>query len=853
MAEQESISMEVTKRSLLFWAFRGNLRLQLLLLALIAVLVVARVVPLEMQKRIVNEAIFLRRFDDLLLYCGIYLLAVTITGGTKLWINFLQATIGERALLAMRRTLYRHILSLPLHFFRSTQPGMVVSSLMTELASAGSFAGMALAVPVANVLTLLAFAGYLLWLNPQLGLLTLAIYPLVVFLIPYLQKKANRLNKQRVDQSRQVAGQITESITGINEINVHGGYFAEQGKFNRLVERLRSIRLRWMLFRFSIKTVNNYFVSLGPFVVFIFGGYLVMNGRLELGSMVAFLSAQEKLYDPWKELIEYYQSYQDASIRYRRTMQTFDRRPEVPLDDWQQAPLAIKGRLILRDVGYRTAEGKELLRRVSFSLEPGQHLALVGFSGSGKSTLVQCVAKMFAYTSGSIQLDGREVKALSKAEIIQQLGYISQNPFIFSGSIRENLLYAQRAARHAVAGTPQGEEDPSLDQLILSLQQAGFFVDVVRFGLETRLELSTEAIRARVVAIRNRFRANFGERLAEYIEFYDHQACLHHASILENIIFATSTDPAFATTRLPEDPRFRAFLVAHGLVAPLLHLGLILAKGSVEYHLAKAGKPDGEPSVAPGESTGHEPPTPMKAQELVAYTALLHRLDEAGLDQLAAEDRDCLLRLALAYTPAIHTVCAMPAELEGHILIWRDAWKVWSRRKLPGVFTYLRRDAPIFDQSVLNNILFGRIKSGPRAPQEKISQAIIHLLIEEDCLEDVAAAGMEYPVGNMGDKLSGGQRQKLAIARVLLKEPVLILMDEATSALDNASQTRIQRLIQERWKGRRTVISVVHRLDTIRGYDAIGVLKGGELMEYGGYEELLERKGGLHELVGGHR
>ena len=105
----------------------------------------------------------------------------------------------------------------------------------------------------------------------------------------------------------------------------------KEQKFDRLAERLKKIRIRWSMLRFAIKTANNYFVGLGPFVVFVFGGYLIMHGQLELGAMVAFLSAQEKLFDPWKELIEFYQTYQDASVSYTRTMSSFDVLPEFPV------------------------------------------------------------------------------------------------------------------------------------------------------------------------------------------------------------------------------------------------------------------------------------------------------------------------------------------------------------------------------------------------------------------------------------------------------------------------------------------------------------------------------------------
>ena len=99
--------------------------------------------------------------------------------------------------------------------------------------------------------------------------------------------------------------------------------------------------------------------------------------------------------------------------------------------------------------------------------------------------------------------------------------------------------------------------------------------------------------------------------------------------------------------------------------------------------------------------------------------------------------------------------------------------------------------------------------------QEKINQSIIHLLIEEDLLETIIEIGLKFQVGSKGDRLSGGQRQKLAIARVFLKAPTILIMDEATSALDNKSQARIQNLIETRWKGKNTLISVVHRLDWV--------------------------------------
>jgi ABC-type multidrug transport system fused ATPase/permease subunit len=840
--KQTKVTSPVTEKSLLYWAFGGNLKLQLILLVVIILIVFARIVPLEMQKRIINDSIALQNLKGLILYCTIYIVALTAASGLKLAINAIQAIIGERAMTAMRKALYHHILTLPLSFFRTTQPGTVVSSLMTELSTAGSFAGMAFAVPVTNILTLVSFTGYLIWLNVKLALATLIIYPVIVLIIPLLQKRANKANKKRVDLSRETASQIAESISGIHEIQVHGAYRQEGQKFDRLTERLKKVRIRWSLLRFAIKTVNNYFVGLGPFVIFVFGGYLIMHGELELGAMVAFLSAQEKLFDPWKELIEFYQTYQDASVSYTRTMRCFDTAPEFSIDPDESDTRPLTGCLEVNDLVYDTLEGHRLLNGVTFSLAAGEHLAIVGFSGGGKSTLIQCIGKMFNYTAGSIQLDGQELSTLSKNEIVRNIGYVSQNPFIFTGTLEENLLYAYRAATESTT-PPTGEAvHIDLDRMILVLQQVGLYVDVMRFGLDNQIAANDQDTIEKLIRIRRRFRENFGDKLADYIEFYNRDTYHFNSSVAENIFFGTSIDQEFDSNHLPGSTRFHSFLQAVGLLEPLLALGAELAVqalailadvGSVELFFKNS---------------------PVPADRLDECKAVLTRLKKVSHSSLALpEDQSFLLSLALNYTPAIHTMTRLTQPLKDIILSARKAFPEWAKAISADLFTFYADSRYIPGQSILNNIFFGRIRPTLPHAQDIINQAIMHLLIEEDYLEKIAAIGMAFQVGNMGDRLSGGQRQKLAIARVLLKQPKIILMDEATSALDNKSQARIERLMATRWKGKRTVVAAVHRMDIIGSFDKVAVMKAGKLVEFGTYQELIEQKGILHELVFGRK
>jgi ABC-type multidrug transport system fused ATPase/permease subunit len=169
----------------------------------------------------------------------------------------------------------------------------------------------------------------------------------------------------------------------------------------------------------------------------------------------------------------------------------------------------------------------------------------------------------------------------------------------------------------------------------------------------------------------------------------------------------------------------------------------------------------------------------------------------------------------------------------------------------PAAVSFYHMSNYMHTQSILTNIFYGKLKEESSAVQEKVNTCIHQLLIWEDFLEDIIEMGMQHSVGTKGDNLSGGQRQKLAIARIFLKKPPVMILDEATSGLDNESQARIQNMLETQWKGKSTLIAVVHRLDIIKNYDSVAVMKGGKIIEMGKYDELMDKQGTLFELIAG--
>ncbi|WP_245796729.1 ABC transporter ATP-binding protein/permease [Halodesulfovibrio marinisediminis] len=813
------------------------------MITIIVITVGMRLVPIEMQKRIVSEAIQLKKIDALIYYCMIYISAVFLAGVLKYAINILQSKVGENTLYRIRKHLYDHILTLPMPFFRRTSPGLVVSTLMTELLPMATFAGAAISAPLVNILTFFAFAGYMFYLDPILATISISIYPVEMIVIPILQRKYNKLNRQRTNSLRSTSSIISESTTGIHEIQGNCAFSLEENKFRKAARWLYDLTYRLLIVKFGIKFTNNLFQSLGPFFLFLVGGYLAIEGRFELGALVAFLSAYEKLYDPWKELMEFYQLYQDCVVRYKQVMDYFDLMAEFPSVPVDRDVYKLEGNILIKDLSFTIGTNIRLLDNINMQINAGEHLALVGFSGSGKSTLAGAVSQMLRYTGGSVQVDGHEVSQMSKQDIAENMGIVAQHPFIFDGTIRNNLVYSSEALMRQ-----RGETEPNLpdlDRLIEVVQQVGLFVDVLGFGLRTTLKKDSppELIES-LIRAREQFQQLHGAQLSNDIEFFDPENYLQYASIAENIIFGASRDENITLSNLHKVPQFVAFLKEANLLLQLELLGCLIATRTIELI---RNAPDEQELLQR---------SPVPLEELPAYNRIVEQLHKAqsleeGLVKLDDEDRGALLYLSLNFTLSQHSIASIPEKIFNSISEIRTSFKTYMDNHMPDTFNTYCRESYEHALTIMDNIAYGHIKLDNAGAEDRVQQHMNQLLIIEGVLETILEIGLEHNVGNMGEDLSGGQRQKIALARAFLKQPPIYIFDEATSALDNASQARIQNVMEKMLKGKATILSVVHRLDTLPGYDKVAVLRSGKLVEQGTYTELIEQKGALYELVHG--
>ncbi|MDY0041806.1 MAG: ABC transporter ATP-binding protein/permease, partial [Desulforhabdus sp.] len=809
----------VTQKSLFSWVLERCRGLQLLLIVMILFTVFFRVFPLEMQKRIVNVAIRSRDINALLTYCGLYISAVVTAGILKYVINVVQGYIGQKILYEMRDQLYAHILSLPLSFFRRTSPGLVISSLTSELSGPGDFLGSALAVPIINLLTLIMFVGYMIYLNPLLAVLSFAMYPLEILIIPVLQKRYNKLNQDRINVTRGMSNAIGEAISGMHEIHGNASYPIENRKLDGFGSKLFALRHRMNKNKYMVKFINNFFQSLGPFILFLVGGYLSIRGRLDLGALVAFLSAYEKLYDPWKELMDYYQDFQDSRVRYYQVMNYFDYSPEFQLKpDEAREPYLLKGKIEINDLDFVADGNNRILDRVSLGLQPGEQLGVVGLSGSGKSTLAMVIGQLYSYTRGHVLVDGMELKTLTKLDVSHNMGYVAQHPFIFDDSIKENILYSRKSL--SLSGHDEGL--PSRDEILRVIDEVGLTEDILRFGLNSVLERKVQIVLARkIVGIREEFYRRWGTQLVDDVEFFDVKRFLHYTNIAENISFGYPNRADCELEQLPSNRLFRRFLDEVGLTLPLLDLGQQLAKETVSL------LEDIQDDQFFFEMS------PIARDELEVYSAIVELLSKGGGEHLGRNEQDAILKLALRFTSSRHKMAALPSSLERQIIEARRLFFERFAAEDPGAFIFYHPDDYLYTHSLMDNILFGHLKADRPRATEEIQNHVVNLLHEQHLFAEVMEVGLSFQVGSKGDRLSGGQKQKIALARVLLKQPRILILDEATASLDNRSQTRIQELIKTELKGKSTLIAVVHRLELVKDYDQIIVMKAGKIVEMG--------------------
>ncbi len=862
------------------YVLKHTVKDQVLLLLLTAASLPLVYVTLEIPKRIINEAIGgkgmpytfwgieLDQIQFLLLLCFAYLGLVILNGIFKYVNNVYRGVVGERMLRRLRYELYARILRFPLPHFKHTSQGELIPMVIAETEPLGGFIGEAFALPLYQGGLLLTYLFFIFNQDFLLGIASIMMYPLQMYVIPKLQRKVNDLNRQRVRKVRVLSDRIGETVSGITEIHAHDTSHLARAATSSILGNIFHIRYDVYRRKFFIKFLNNFLDKITPFFFYSVGGYLVIVGNLSLGALVAALAAYKDISDPWKTLLKYYQTKEDARVKYTQVIEQFQPKnmlPESLLDTEAEDVKPFSGRIVSTNLSYSEDGSVKLLDGVSFELEAGVHAIFVGVGSSGKDELAMLLARLLRPTGGRINVDGKNLADLPESVVGRRIAYVGQNAFIFSGSVRDNLIYAlkhrplrtpdydenaksqrQRELQAALAAgnsaddisadwidyaSANVEDDEGLQQRALELiALLDIENEVYQLGLRGTVDAESHpALVNGIVDARHRVRHRLEEpEFSDLVQTFRSDLYNTNMSVAENLLFGSTRDPAFSLEGMATNAQVREVLDDAGLTAELVEIGKRVAETMMELFA------DVDP-----DSELFERFSFIRAEDLPVFKNLLSRIEEQGEKELGADEQVRLLSLSFKLIPSQHRLGLVDERIQSRLLDARRALspKLASMESPVEEFDPEKFNAAI---SIQDNILFGKLNPEQARAQEKIAALTADAIEELGLRSEIVMAGLDYEVGIGGSRLTLVLRQKLAIARCLLKNPDVLIVNQATGALDPAAELQLLRTMTEYREGS-SLVWMADRAELARHFDRVVVMADGKVCEQGTFEELSNR------------
>src|SRR3954469_3062973 len=346
----------------------------------------------------------------------------------------------------LRNRMYKHLQSLELAFFDEQQTGQLMSRSTVDLQAVRFFLGYGLIFILQSLVTIVVAAAVMLALNVELGLLALAPAPLI-FVVALRYGRRNRPASQEVQQRiAELTAEVEENVGGIRLVKA----FARE---ERQLDRVRSRAARVFdqsMVSTRLRAFYNPFIgflpNLGLAVVLLVGGRQAINGNITVGEFVAFYGYVTLLVSPVRMLGIALGMAQRAVASGARVFEVLDRQPEMIVpEDAPELP-AGDGHVELRGVSFAYAGGEPVLRDIDLDVPAGRTIAIVGGTGSGKSTLVSLLPRLYDPAEGSVSIDGADVSKVRLGSLRSQVGLVSDDPFLFSDTVRNNIAYARSDA-----------------------------------------------------------------------------------------------------------------------------------------------------------------------------------------------------------------------------------------------------------------------------------------------------------------------------------------------------------------------------------------------------------------------
>ena len=395
-------------------------------------------------KQAIDEGIVPGDESSLQMWVVVFLVVAGVGWAASAAQSYLTSWVGERILTDLRVDLFEHVQRLDLGFFERTRAGVVISRLTNDVEALETLVTDGPTTLLQNTITLIGSALVLLYLDWQLALATLTVFPGMAIATALFRRYSSRAYRRTRERLAEVTASLQEDISGVRVVQAFRRERANERRFHEVNGAYREANVQTVNVSAVYFPVVDLLSATAMAVVLGYGGVLVIDGQITTGDLFVFIGLLSYFFEPVQQLSQFYQTFLAGTAALDKIFDVLDTDPRLTdRPDAKELP-QITGRVEFDGVRFAYREGgAEVLHGISFAVQPGQTVALVGHTGAGKSTIVKLLARFYDPTGGRVLVDGHDLRDVTMTSLHRQLGMVPQEGFLFARSVAENIAFGR--------------------------------------------------------------------------------------------------------------------------------------------------------------------------------------------------------------------------------------------------------------------------------------------------------------------------------------------------------------------------------------------------------------------------